>query len=229
MHAEDRSIHFSTELFHAPIQYQVGALQKLYYELSQTRVAAYDSSEFSLPGQPRFHSKRGQRSQSVAVFLPDHFAIVEEWADIPLSSFIEKVQEVGKRILNEFGAREFTAQSVTLRSTFGLSNFGDARTFLLDHVCGQENRLSPHFRRPIGIGGLRFMLPETPEHLGTLQVIIESFQQSINEVFVEVKGMYAQQHIGTDNLFVAIHHIQDVRNFITEHVFPYLNQYDRVK
>ena len=184
---------------------------------------------FPCPGVRNFHSKRGQRSQSVAVFLPDRAALIEEWADVPLSAFVDKVQEVGRRTLEDLGAREFIAQTVTLRSTFGLTNFSDARAFLLDHVCGQEGRLAPHFRRPIGIGGLRFMLPETPEHPGSIQVIIESFQQSVNEIFVEVKGVHAQQHITTDNLFVAIHHIHDARAFITDHIFPYLNQFDRVK
>ncbi|MBI5094896.1 MAG: hypothetical protein HZB26_20980 [Candidatus Hydrogenedentes bacterium] len=229
MHAEDRSIHFSTELIHAPVQYQVPALQKLYYELGQTRTAAYDSSDFSVPGRPQFHSKRPPRSQSVAVFLPDRIVLIEEWADGPLSAFIDKVKEVSARTLGDLGPTEFVAQTVTLRSTFGLTHFADARAFLLDHVCSQEGRLAPHFRRPIGVGGMRFMLPETPEHQGNFQVIIESFQQSVNDVFVEVKGIFAQQHITAESLFVAIHHIQDVRAFIVEHVFPYLNQFDRAK
>ncbi len=38
---------------------------------------------------------------------------------------------------------------------------------------------------PIAVGGLRLVLPETPEHRGALNVTIESYRFSQNEVFVE--------------------------------------------
>jgi len=225
MQAEDRVIHFSTELIHAPLQHKVSALQKLYYELSQTR-AAYDSSDFSTPPQCRFYSRRPGKTQSVLVFLPDRVALVEEWADIPLSDFLEKVREVARRTLSSLNIPQFAAQTATVRSTFALTHFTDARVFLMDHACQQANRINPHFGRPIAVSGLRFVLPETPDHHGTLHVIIESFRHNFREVFVEAKGIYGNQNMDAELIENAAVNIQRVRSFIIDRVFPYLNQYD---
>lgn len=229
MQSEDRLVHFSTELMHPPKQHQRPALQKLYFELSQTRGASYDSTDFSQPPHARFYSKRGNKAQSVALFLPDRLVLIEEWADIALSSFLDKVREVGRRVLTELGLKLFIAQTATLRSTFALTHFEDAREFLLDHACGQAERIAPHFQRPVATGGLRFVLPETPEHPGNLHVVIESYRHNAKEVFVEVKGVFGGQQIDVETIEKAVDHIQLCRRFISNNVFSFLNQYDTPK
>ena len=226
MQAEDRLIHFSTELIHPPRQHEVPVLQKLYFELSQVRGVGYDSTDFTAAAQSKFYSRRGKNTQSLALFLPDRLVLVEEWADIPLSDFLTKVREVGARVFEGLGIKTFVAQTATLRSTFSLTHFDDARVFLIDHVCQQADRVVPHFQRPIAVGGLRFVLPETPDHPGTFHVTIESFRQNPKEVFVEVKGIFGHQRIGRDDLDTAVQNIQAVRRFISDRVFPYVDQYD---
>ena len=162
MQSEDRLIHFSTELFHAPRQHPRPALQKLYFDLSQTRKAAYDSTDFTQPNAVRFYSRRPPKAQSIALFLHDRVVLVEEWADLSLGNFIEKIHEVARRGILDLGVPGFRAQTVTIRSTFALTHFDDARVFLLEHVCGQADRLTPHFRRPIETGGLRFAFRKPP-------------------------------------------------------------------
>ncbi|MFP4501944.1 MAG: hypothetical protein ACLFTT_13160 [Candidatus Hydrogenedentota bacterium] len=225
MQAEDRPIHFSVELIHGPAPLNKEALQKLYFELSQTK-AAYDSTDFSNPNQARFYSRRGRRAQSVCILLPDRALLVEEWTDVPMSSFLERVSEVGPRLLPARGAKDYLMHSCTIRSTFALTHWDDARAFIVDHVCSQEGRVVFHFRRPLGVGGLRFVLPETNEHPGTLHVAIESFRHSQNEVFVEVKGIFGRRRIAANDVDLVIENIKMVRAFITAHVHPFLNQYD---
>lgn len=225
MHSEDRPIHFSTELIHPPRKHQVPVLQKLYYELSQTR-AAYDSTDFTSPAQYRFYTKRPNNSQSLALFLPDRLVLIEEWAQVTASEFCERVREVAVQALNQLGVPFFAAQTATVRSTFSLTHFTDARVFLLDGACSQVDRIGPYFRRPVSVGGLRFVLPETPENRGALHIVIESFRHNIREVFVEVKGVYGAQKIDAENVEQALQHIRDVREFITANIFPYLNQFD---
>lgn len=225
MHVEDRIIHFSTELIHAPLQHSVPALQKFYFELSQGRMA-YESSDFSSPPQFRFYSRRGANTQSIALMLPDRLVLIEEWADLALVDFQEKVREVSRRSMAELGIPFFGAQAVTLRSTFALTHFDDARVFLFDHACQQEGLIGPYFRRPIGVGGIRFVLPETNEHPYALHIVIESFRHSPAEVFVEVKGIFNNQRIDAANTETAASNIRLVRDFITESIFPYLDQFD---
>lgn len=228
MHAEDRTIHFSTELVHVPKKHDQQVLRKLYYDLSQTRFS-YDSSEFSAPPQYKFYSKRGNKTQSVAVFLPDRIVMLEEWTDLSLADFCEKIREVSRLAMPALGIPQFVAQTATIRSTFALTHFDDARVFLLDRACRQEGRIGPHFRRPVAVGGLRFVLPETPENPGNFHVTIESFRHSLREVFVEVKGVFPNQRMDAEGMDAANVNMQAVRSFISDSIFPYLDQYDHTQ
>jgi hypothetical protein len=227
MQAEDRNIHFSCELIHPPAQVRKEALQRLYFELSQVRGASYDNTDFTNMMQPRFHSQRG-KAQSAAVFLPDRVLLVEEWADMPLSDFLERVREVGSRTLAARGVERYLAHAATIRSTFALTHFEDARIFLMDHACNQRDRIGPFFQRPIATTGLRFVLPETNEYPGVLHVLIESFRHSLNEIFVEVKGVFGRNQVGAGEMHIVSENIQGVRAFISDRIFPYLNQFDVV-
>ena len=226
MQAEDRPIHFSAELLHLPCKHEVPVLQKLYFDLSQKREAAYDNTDFSVPGRFRFFSKRGAKNLSTLLFLPDRFVLAEEWVDIPLSDFLAKLEMAAGHAMDALGIGFLPAHTTTMRTTFALTHFDDARQFLLDHVCKQEGRLSPHFQRPIAVGGLRLVFPETPENRGAYNIIVESFRHSQNEVFVEVKGIFAQQRVMRDELGRIAENFRAVREFIAGSIFPFLDQYD---
>jgi len=224
--SEDRPIHFSTELIHPPRQHKVPVLQKLYFALSQVRGVGYESTDFSPPGPPKFYSRRGPKSQSLAVFLPDRLLVVEEWVDIPLPTFLDKVETVASHAMTELGIGPIAVQTATVRTTFALTHFEDARVFLLDHACRQEGRIGPYLGRPVAVGGLRFVLPETPEHRGTLHVTVESYRHSRNEVYVEVKGVFANQRVDRESLDAIRTNIVMVRSFINERIHPFLDQFD---
>lgn len=226
MQSEDRIIHFGVELIHSPTRHKKDSLQKLYYELSQVRGAGYDSSDFTHMGQPRFYSKRGKRSQSICLFLPDRVLVLEEWADIAMSEFIDRVDAVGSRVLQLEGVEQFMAYTATIRSTFALSSVEDGRVFMLEHVCGQDPEMARHFQRPIAMAGMRFHFPETDEYPGNLQVSIEPFRQSRDEIYVEAKGIFTREKVRPGDMHIVTDHCRGVRSFIAERVYPYLNQFD---
>lgn len=226
MQSEDRVIHFGVELIHTPLRHKKETLQKLYYDLSQMRNTGYDSTDFTNPAQPRFYSKSGQRTQSICLFLPDRLLILEEWADIPLSAFIERVEAIGSRVLEMEGVQRFIAHTATIRSTFALTHVQDGRVFVLEHMFGQEGRIGQYFQRPIAMAGMRFHFPEADEYPGNFQVAIEPFRQSRNEIYVEAKGVFTRQPVEPGGMTIVTDHLHGVRSFITERIFPYLNQFD---
>lgn len=226
MHSEDRIIHFSVELIHRGVPYRKDALQKLYFELSQTK-HGYDSTDFSNPTQVKFHSRRGARTQSIAIFLPDRVILVEEWTDISLNEFLEKLRDFAPRVLEARDVPSFTVHASTIRSTFALSpQQTDSRLFLLEQVCGQANKVTPYFRRPLAKAGLTFSFPQTNDDPGNFTVIIEPFMHSLKEIYVEVKGVFAQPAVDRENIDIIGDNVRSVRHFISDRVFPYLNQYD---
>ncbi len=224
MQAEDRVIHFCVELIHPPAPIKRQELQKLYFELSQTR-AAYDSIDLANEAQARFYSRRG-KAQSIIVFLPDRTLLVEEWSDIPLSTFEEKVRIAGPIALQARGVKQVIVHSATVRSTFALIHYDDARVFLLDNACCLEGRIAPHFKRPIATGGLRLVFPETPEHPGNMHINIESFRHSADEIFVEAKGIFGRERINMPEIDPIIANLHATRHFITDRVFPFVDQFD---
>lgn len=226
MHAEDCPIHFSVELLHAPRAHSLAALQKLYFELSQTRHAAYLSSDFSKNGPPRLYSKRGERSESLALFLPDRVVVAEEWVSLPSSEFVKRVEGVAEHAARELAIAPFIAHIITIRTTFVLTHFNDARVFIFERMFNQEGRIGPYLGRPIAVGGLRLVLPELPEREGTLHVTVESFRYRQNEVFVEVKGVFGRPPLTPPETGALRDHFQGLRHFITDRIYPYLNQYD---
>lgn len=225
MQAEDRVIHFCVELIHQPAPINRAALQKLYFDLSQTR-ANYDSIEVNEGGQARFYSNRG-KAQSVLLFLPDRALVLEEWADLALSDFEEKVRVVMPRLGEARQIDRFLVHAATVRSTFALTHYTDSRVFLLDGACGLSGRITPFLKRPVATGGLRFVLPETPEHAGALQVNIESFRHSNDEMFVEVKGVFGRRQVPVGEGEEVIHNLRQVRQFVSERVYPFLQQFDQ--
>ncbi len=224
MQSEDRVIHFCVELIHPPAPVKRQALQKLYFDLSQTR-AVYDSIDMADLAQARFHSRRG-KAQSLLVFLPDRVLMVEEWSDIPLSDFEEKVRIAAPIVLEARGVSQVIIHSTTVRSTFALTHYSDARVFLLDNACCLEGRIAPHFDRPIATGGLRLVFPETNEHPGNLHINIETFRHSANEIFVEAKSIFGRQPVTIPDVEPIIGNLRKTREFISERVFPFLQQFD---
>jgi hypothetical protein len=224
MQIEDRVIHFSAELIHPPLSLDRQQLQKLYYDLSQTR-AVYDSIDISTSLQAKFHSQR-DKAQSIMIHLPERLMMIEEWADIPLSTFIEKLRIAVPLAMESQKIPHIMLHALTVRSTFALTHFEDARVFLLDNACQLAGRIQPHFQRPLATGGLRFVFPETNEHRGSMHVNIESFRHSTNEIFVEVKGIFGRQALTSKDVEVIAANLQMTRNFISEHVFPFLQQFD---
>lgn len=229
MQSEDRIIHFGVELIHTACRHKKDSLQKLYFELSQVKHGGYDSTDFTHMAQPRFYSKRGKRSQSICLFLPDRVLLLEEWADIATSEFVERVEAVGSRVLQLEGVGRFMAHTATIRSTFALSAVEDGRVFMLEHVCGQNPSRARHFQRPIAMAGMRFHFPETDEYPGNLQVLIEPFRQSKNEIYVEAKGIFTREKVCSGEMNIVTDHCQGVRSFIAERIFPYLDQFDAPK
>ncbi|HOJ33771.1 MAG TPA: hypothetical protein PKY35_10475 [Candidatus Hydrogenedentes bacterium] len=226
MHPEDRPIHFSTELFYPPFQVKIPVLQKLYYELSQTPGASYQSADFAMPGPPRFFSRRSGNTQSIVLFLPDRLVVVEEWVDIPLESFLKKVLEVARRTFDAFELTAFVAQTVTLRTVFSLSDFQDARAFMLEQICGLTEEKLSSFGRPIGVGGMRFVFPPTPEDPEELHLLVESFRHNVHELFVEVQAFLANVEINGKSLERIVDNIRRVRAFIDGRVRSFLEPYD---
>lgn len=226
MQSEDRPIHFSTELIFDKREFEKSDLQQLYFDLTKTSGIDYDNSQFSKVPLARFYTQRGEKSQSMMVLLPDRVGILEEWVDIPLSEFIGKVTAVSAKLMGQFEIPEYKAQVVLMRTTFGLTNCDDSRKFIFDQLCAQKGRIMPHFLRPVSSGSLRFTLPATPEHDGTFQISIEPYKESPREIYIEVRAVFAAQHTSLLNEGDLEKNIRLVREFISENMFDYLNQYD---
>jgi hypothetical protein len=222
---DDRSIHFSTELMFKPRKFTKQELQKFYFDLTQVSGLNYDNSQFGGQALAQFYTKTPPKTQSMLIVLPDRVALLEEWAAIPLTDFNAKVKSVAEEVL-ELGVEGFTAQTVTLRSTFSPVHSDNSCQFILERICQQGSLPGQHFARPIGVGGIRFALPETPEHPGSITVSIESFHQDPREILVDLKAAYRNLQIAQDSLDELTTTIIACRSFMQDRIRPYLETFD---
>lgn len=227
MHAEDRLIHFSTELVHAAVKPDAAVLKKLYYELSQSVDSGYDNTDFSNPAQPKMFTRRGARTYSGLVCLPDRLVILEEWADSTLLAFMDRAAAVASTYLRVVGPAHYTMQAVTLRAACAISHGASARDFVLEKVCGQNrDGMGEAFGRPVDLGAVRFLFNESPEHPGTFHIAIEPFRFGPREVLIEVKGIFPHQALDADAMGLLQDHIRNCRSLLSQRVYPFLNGLD---
>ncbi len=226
MHIEDRPIHFSAELIHNPTPINKESLQRLYYDLIGSPVA-YDSIDFSFPMQTRFYSTRGNRSQSIVLFLLDRTIIIEEWTSITFEEYLNKVKELGPKILQARNQMLFLAHTGTLRSTYALTRYDDAKSFIVDKLLNQSQELLfDYFGRPLATTGIRLVFPESNDTPGIYHVLVESFRHSKKELFVEVRGIFGRNPVSIQNIDLVIENLKEMREFLTKRVQPFLAQYD---
>ncbi|HOK09282.1 MAG TPA: hypothetical protein PLT82_11725 [Candidatus Hydrogenedens sp.] len=226
MHQEDRPIHFSIELIHNPTPINKEQLQRLYYDLVGTSVS-YDSIDFSFPMQTRFYSTRGNRSQSIVLFLIDRTLIIEEWASITFDEFLNKVKELSPRILSARNQPVFLAHTGTLRSTYALTRYEDSKILILEKLLNQKQELIiDHFGRPTTAVGVKLIFPESNDTPGIYHVLIESFRHSKKELFVEVRGIFGRTIVTNQNIHLILENLQDMREFLVKRIQPFLSQFD---
>ncbi len=226
MQTEDRPIHFSVELLHPPSPINKEALQKLYAEIAGTKVG-YDSIDLSFPVQARFYTNHTNKSQSVVLFLPDRAIIIEEWTVVTFSNFLEKVGFLVPKILSARNQTLFIAHIGTIRSTFGLTNYHDAKLFITEKLFRQNHdTLIEYFGRPIATVGVRFVLPESNETPGVIHIAIESFRHNKKDVFVEIRGIFGRTPITATSVGILIENLKNLREFVTNRIQYYLAQFD---
>jgi hypothetical protein len=224
MQREDRAIHFSTELFHPATARTVQKLQELYFELSKTR-AAYENTDFN-PGKPfRFYTTHQGKARSILLFLPDRIVVIEDWPNRTATEFCDRVEIVARHLIEVAGPDRIVAQTALVRSTFALTHHTDARVFMMERVCKLQDQLK-HLGRPLANGGLRILLPQTPEHRGAMHVQIDSFNSGGNEIVVEARGVYDRLSLHVPDLAETGANIMAVRTFIGENVYAFLNGFD---
>lgn len=226
MHIEDRPIHFSVELIHAPVPIHKETLQRFYSELLGSSVS-YDSIDTTFPMQVRFYSTRGNRSQSILLFLPDRILIIEEWVSITFDEYLHKVTELSPKLFSIRNQMVFLAHTCTIRSTLALTNYDDSKNFILEKFINHSsNIIFDYFGRPVATAGIRLVFPESNETPGIYHLLIESFRHSKKEVFVEIRGIYGRAPVTIQNTHILAEHLKELRYFLTQRVQPFLAKRD---
>jgi hypothetical protein len=70
------------------------------------------------------------------------------------------------------------------------------------------------------------MFAQTKEDAGNKTVRIESFNQDVARVFIEVRNQYLEP-IPTQNTQRVAEQIQHTQAFLTERIIPFLDQFDK--
>jgi len=228
---EPCSIYFSTNLIHPPIKLEESkdSIKEIYHELSKVKGCDYDNISFEgFPTSPPRFTKQQGKTVSSCLFLADRILIQEDWTDITLESFSQKIREISDRGFRLLKLGFILIQTCTVRSLFVPNHFADARVFLAEKTCGIGDKIMPYFKRPAHMFGMRLVFPPLKDVSHSFDVRIESFNQDPRKVFVETIGTFHLiQPITPANVDVALVNMSTTYGFCTNDVKNFLNQFDQ--
>lgn len=231
MVGESRSIYFSTELIHPPINLRGSkdSIKEIYHELSKVTGCEYDDICFEgFPISPPEFRKKIGTTTSRCRFGPDRISIEEEWAEITLDSFAQKIREILERGFRLLNLKFLIIQTCTVRCLFTPHYSGDARVFLAEKACKLKDKISSYFKRPAQMFGMRFFFPPLKDMFHQFDIRIESFNQDIRQIFVETTGTFPlTQPITPVNVNVAIGNMTTTYGICTNEIKNFLNHFDQ--
>lgn len=230
MLGEPRSIYFSTELIHPPIELEGNkdSIKDIYHELSRIKGCDYDNIDFEgFPASPPRFTKKQGKTVSICSFARDRILVEEDWADITLDNFSQKIREILDRAFRLLNIKFLVIQSCTVRCLFTPGHSSDSRVFLAEKACGMKDKISPYFKRSAQMFGVRLLFPPLTQTPHSFDIRIESFNQDPRQIFVETKGTFLLiQPITPANVDVAVENMTMTYGFCTDETKNFLNQFD---
>lgn len=231
MLGETRTIYFSTQLIHPPINLEGNkdSIKNIYHELSSVKVCNYDNISFDgFPTSPPRLTKKRDSTVSSCLFSRDHILIEEDWADITLENFSEKIKEILNKAFQLLNLTFLVIQVCTVRCLFTPGCSTDARVFLAEKACGLEGgKISPYFKRPAQMFGMRLLFPPLKDIPYSFDIRIESFNRDPRQIFVETKGTFPLIHpITPTNVEVAGVNMTTTYGLCTNEIKNFLDQFD---
>ncbi len=230
MLGEARSIYFSTQLIHPPINLEGSkdSIRAIYHELSKVKDCEYDNISFDgFPTSPPEFTRKIGTTTSRCRFYPDRILIEENWADITSDSFAQKIREILDRGFRLLNLKLLIIQICSVRCLFTPRYSSDSRVFLAEKACGLQNKISPYFKRPSQMFGMRLLFPPLKGMTHSFDIRIESFNQDTRQIFVETTGTFPLvQPITPTNVDVALVNMSTAYGFCTNEIRNFLNQFD---
>jgi hypothetical protein len=212
----------ATELFHAPVCPMPKVLDALHNTLSKW----FPNKEKKGPDLARFYTEAAPEHRQELVLRTDRLLLVETGTQLSIDPFSATAREVALAVLNAFSFAQFDKHTVTLRCAFSPKCCVEGRTFVLDHLCGQEGMAGVFFQRPVTLSSIRLLFADTPVHHGTYRITIESSLERHAEVHVEVLGQFTTPRVSRTTTSRVAKNFGHTHEFLTQRVIPFLVQYD---
>lgn len=221
-----RIVGLTTELFHAPVTLSDEILDKLYEALSQHPRTTYQCKSRLPSGAIKFHDEPSKNVRSEVVFAPDRTFIMQMSRLMQLSEFESRVYRVGAQAMNVLGVTSFEKQTISHRSIYTPRYSQVGRTYVLDRICRQEDKLESSFKRPIKRASLHLAFSGTRDYPGEFQVIIDSQLLRPEDVTIDIRAVFAHKRIDRAALEPASRNFEYVEEHVLKRVLPYLEQFD---
>jgi len=185
-----RDFGYQTELLFPPVRFTEPALKEFAFNLDRQGVS-YNQSRYADSALELIQSSSNSAETSRTVLKSDRLVVAHENVErFGFEICCEKVEVIGKMVIETFRMPFFLAQTHVLRKLVSPVGTPDARLYLLDRVCqfGDEKRKA--FKRPVHGFGLRFVFPATQEDPTEFDVKVESFLRDGRLLFMENVGRF---------------------------------------
>lgn len=219
-----RDFGYQTELMFPPVRFTETALKEFAFNLDRKGVS-YNQSRFAESALELVQTSTNSAETSRYVLKSDRLVVSHENVErIGFEIFCEKVEIIGKMVIEAFRMPFFLAQTHVLRKIVNPHGTPDARLYLLDRVCqfGDEKRKA--FNRPVHGFGLRFVFPATQEDPTEFDVKVESFLRDGRLLYLENIGRF-HPPVVAQNLAALRAGLERTNAFLLEQIATFFAQF----
>ncbi len=221
-----RTIAFLAEVIHPPIELDVKNIKKLHDEIFEDPQISYRNFAMAPDGIHLSNLVDRPGAVSSVSFLPDRVQFREEFTGNTVDEFGTRVKGIVLRAGKYSGFNIAIGHQFVVRSLLNPRYYTDTREFLATGTCGMEEHYFEGFKRPLGLFGLKFVFPQTPEDSSLFTLRIESFNQDPRSLFIENIGTFTHCMIPGE-IDKLSGNLEKTYDFLAEKVTGFIAQFDK--
>lgn len=226
METKLRIVGLATELTYPEITIDAEGVSKLYESLSKYPVTAYDRRIRLSSGTVKFYRDLGKNARSEVSFSKDKLSLVQTGSSLRVIDFEAATYRVGINAMQFLGIPHFSKQTISHRSVYQPRYARVGRTYVLDRICRQEDKLESSFKRPIKQASLQLTFSGTRENPGKFKATIDSQLLKPEDVTIDIQAIFSHKRIDRAALEPASRNFEYVEEYVLKRLVPYLEIFD---
>lgn len=212
----------ATTLFHSECVPHYEEMDRLYQVLNMSESTAYEQRNLRNLSAVKFFTQEATQTVSDALFRSDSITLREFGDRANHIDFDRRVYGVGLAAIDSLNLREFTRQSITIRSVVTPLNPDEANHFAWDVISLNRQDLSRTFQRSVVPLSQKLCLPRDKESTDEIIVNLSADARKPRELILDCTVNFPNRSLGRTTMGRATMQLTHAEKMLNEKVIPAL-------